>query len=177
VVPVDRDRDGIADAGDKCPDQAEDKDGFQDGDGCPDLDNDGDGVADAADKCPDQAETPNGIDDADGCPDTLPPALVALDGPADAVTFDNGKAKLKPAGGKALDNVIATLRAFPTVRLRIEGHAGKGVRADLARRRAEAVKWHLVDAGIAADRLETASLPAPDAKAAARIELHVLGKP
>jgi hypothetical protein len=40
----DRDKDGIADDDDGCPDDAEDKDGFEDRDGCPDLDNDGDGM-------------------------------------------------------------------------------------------------------------------------------------
>ena len=35
--------------------EPEDKDGFQDADGCPDPDNDGDGVPDAKDKCPNVA--------------------------------------------------------------------------------------------------------------------------
>jgi outer membrane protein OmpA-like peptidoglycan-associated protein len=48
----------------------EDLDGWQDQDGCPDLDNDGDGVNDGADKCPDKAETRNGCKDDDGCPDS-----------------------------------------------------------------------------------------------------------
>jgi outer membrane protein OmpA-like peptidoglycan-associated protein len=65
----DTDRDDIPDNLDKCPNEAEDKDGFQDDDGCPDPDNDGDGIADALDKCPDKAETKNGIDDDDGCPE------------------------------------------------------------------------------------------------------------
>jgi OOP family OmpA-OmpF porin len=54
---------------DKCPNEAEDKDGFQDEDGCPDPDNDGDGVADAQDKCPNEAEDKDGFQDEDGCPD------------------------------------------------------------------------------------------------------------
>jgi OmpA-OmpF porin, OOP family len=65
----DPDGDGIAGAADKCPYHAEDKDGFQDDDGCPDPDNDGDGIPDAQDKCPNEAETVNGIDDEDGCPE------------------------------------------------------------------------------------------------------------
>jgi OOP family OmpA-OmpF porin len=66
---VDSDGDGIPDSRDKCPHEAEDKDGFQDEDGCPDPDNDGDGIPDALDKCPDQAEDFDGFEDADGCPD------------------------------------------------------------------------------------------------------------
>ncbi|MES1157543.1 MAG: outer membrane beta-barrel protein, partial [Haliangium ochraceum] len=34
---ADSDNDGVPDASDKCPKEAEDKDGFQDDDGCPDL--------------------------------------------------------------------------------------------------------------------------------------------
>src|SRR6185312_8749748 len=65
----DRDGDGIKDNADKCPDQPEDKDGFQDEDGCPDLDNDGDGLNDAIDKCPNDPEDKDGFEDEDGCPD------------------------------------------------------------------------------------------------------------
>ncbi|MBM4131868.1 hypothetical protein FJ250_12720, partial [bacterium] len=39
----DSDGDGVPDDRDRCPDQPEDRDGFNDLDGCPDLDNDGDG--------------------------------------------------------------------------------------------------------------------------------------
>ena len=65
----DSDKDGIDDDNDKCPNEAEDKDGFQDADGCPDLDNDGDGIPDDKDKCPNDPETKNGYQDDDGCPD------------------------------------------------------------------------------------------------------------
>ncbi|MGE5183313.1 MAG: OmpA family protein [Acidobacteriota bacterium] len=67
--PKDQDGDGIPDDVDKCPTAAEDKDGFQDEDGCPDPDNDGDGVADSADKCALEAEDHDGYQDEDGCPD------------------------------------------------------------------------------------------------------------
>jgi len=65
----DRDGDGIPDREDVCPDEPEDKDGFQDDDGCPDPDNDLDGTADKDDKCPNQAEDKDGFQDDDGCPD------------------------------------------------------------------------------------------------------------
>ena len=67
--PPDEDGDGITDADDKCPKEAEDKDSFLDEDGCADPDNDGDTIADAADQCPNEAETKNGISDDDGCPE------------------------------------------------------------------------------------------------------------
>ena len=84
----DQDGDGIPDRVDACPALAEDLDGFQDEDGCPDPDNDGDGVPDGKDECPLEAGTAafrgcpprdtdgDGIhDDADACPDQ-PGALV-----------------------------------------------------------------------------------------------------
>jgi hypothetical protein len=37
-VPIDKDNDGIPNAVDKCPDQPEDKNGYEDQDGCPDED-------------------------------------------------------------------------------------------------------------------------------------------
>jgi uncharacterized repeat protein (TIGR01451 family) len=67
--PDDLDGDGLANEQDKCPQVAEDKDGFQDADGCADADDDMDGIPDAKDPCPRQAEMMNGIQDADGCPD------------------------------------------------------------------------------------------------------------
>ncbi|WNG38737.1 OmpA family protein [Archangium violaceum] len=65
-APGDIDSDGVPDNVDKCRDQPEDKDGFQDEDGCPDPDNDQDGLVDTADKCPD---APGAIQNL-GCPRT-----------------------------------------------------------------------------------------------------------
>jgi OOP family OmpA-OmpF porin len=65
----DPDKDGIAGAADKCPNEAEDMDSFEDTDGCPELDNDQDGVADATDKCATQPEDKDSFQDDDGCPD------------------------------------------------------------------------------------------------------------
>jgi outer membrane protein OmpA-like peptidoglycan-associated protein len=67
----DRDGDGIKDDVDKCPDDPEDFDDFEDEDGCPDPDNDRDGIPDVVDKCPNEPETKNGFEDEDGCPDSL----------------------------------------------------------------------------------------------------------
>jgi outer membrane protein W len=68
-VDNDPDHDGIVGDADKCPNEPEDKDGFQDEDGCPDPDNDGDGIPDAMDKCPNEPEDKDGFQDEDGCPD------------------------------------------------------------------------------------------------------------
>ena len=55
---ADSDGDGLSDAQDECVSWPEDKDGFEDGDGCPEMDNDGDGVPDAMDDCPAAAGKP-----------------------------------------------------------------------------------------------------------------------
>jgi OOP family OmpA-OmpF porin len=65
----DSDHDGVKDADDACPYLAEDRDGFQDDDGCPDPDNDGDMVPDLDDKCPKQTAEEGHDDDEDGCTD------------------------------------------------------------------------------------------------------------
>jgi outer membrane protein OmpA-like peptidoglycan-associated protein len=65
----DSDNDGIPDSLDKCPQVPEDKDGFQDEDGCPDYDNDNDRIPDSVDKCPNEPEDYDGFEDQDGCPD------------------------------------------------------------------------------------------------------------
>jgi outer membrane protein OmpA-like peptidoglycan-associated protein len=65
----DRDKDGVYDVNDKCPDEPEDRDGFQDQDGCPDPDNDFDTIIDAKDRCPGEAEDVDQFEDEDGCPE------------------------------------------------------------------------------------------------------------
>jgi outer membrane protein OmpA-like peptidoglycan-associated protein len=65
----DRDGDSVKDDVDKCPDDPEDHDDFEDEDGCPDPDNDRDRILDKDDKCPNEPENRNGFEDDDGCPD------------------------------------------------------------------------------------------------------------
>ena len=65
----DRDKDGVFDVNDKCPDEPVDRDGFEDMDGCPELDNDLDTVTDAKDRCPNEAEDVDQFEDEDGCPE------------------------------------------------------------------------------------------------------------
>jgi uncharacterized protein (TIGR03382 family) len=67
--PVDSDGDGLVDPKDRCPHEPEDKDGFEDQDGCVDPDNDKDGVRDTQDSCISEPEDTDDFDDADGCPD------------------------------------------------------------------------------------------------------------
>src|SRR5580693_9439240 len=68
-APGDTDGDGIPDKADQCVLEPEDKDGYLDDDGCPDVDNDGDGIPDSKDQCPNEPEDFDGYKDDDGCPD------------------------------------------------------------------------------------------------------------
>jgi outer membrane protein OmpA-like peptidoglycan-associated protein len=65
----DSDEDGLRDDVDDCPDEPEDKDEFQDEDGCPEPDNDEDTILDEADQCPLDKEDLDKFEDEDGCPD------------------------------------------------------------------------------------------------------------
>jgi len=66
---LDTDGDGVPDDVDKCFLSPEDRDGFEDDDGCPDPDNDQDRIPDSRDRCPNEPETYNGYEDEDGCPE------------------------------------------------------------------------------------------------------------
>ncbi|MFM7203846.1 MAG: thrombospondin type 3 repeat-containing protein [Myxococcota bacterium] len=66
---VDRDFDDVVDYKDVCLNEPEDRDRFDDSDGCPELDNDQDGLLDTLDRCPLVAEDLDGFKDADGCPE------------------------------------------------------------------------------------------------------------
>ncbi len=69
VELLDSDKDGLTDDIDKCPQEPEDKDNFEDEDGCPESDNDKDGLADGIDRCPLDPEDKDAFEDDDGCPD------------------------------------------------------------------------------------------------------------
>ena len=62
-APSDRDKDGVPDANDACPDVP----GPEVYLGCPDRD--GDGIADRIDRCPTEPEDFDGNQDKDGCPE------------------------------------------------------------------------------------------------------------
>ncbi len=69
-IGPDKDRDGIPNRKDACPDEPEDIDTFEDEDGCPDPDDDKDGIEDVDDECRLDPEDKDGFEDKDGCPDT-----------------------------------------------------------------------------------------------------------
>jgi outer membrane protein OmpA-like peptidoglycan-associated protein len=77
----------------------------------------------------------------------------------DDLQFDIGRASLRPDSSGTIDNLATTLQAYPSARIRVEGHADNtgDLAADqtLAQSRAEALKGALVAKGIAAERIET----------------------
>lgn len=156
VVPpvLDTDGDGYMDDVDMCVSDAEDFDGFEDRDGCPDLDNDGDGIADKNDACPGNPETKNGYKDQDGCPDDSPiKKKMVLFG----VMFQSAKAVLAPGSIPYLDAFCDLLKEDAGARIEIRGYTdsqGKDARnLELSHKRAEAVMQYLILKGIAEDRL------------------------
>lgn len=160
--PADTDGDGLVDTEDRCPADPEDKDGFQDADGCADPDNDGDGIVDAKDKCPNEAEIINNIEDDDGCPDKgeskvrlQEDKIVILE----KVYFASNKDVVLPRSFPLLQQVAAVLRNNPQIKkVRIEGHTdSRGQDAfnlDLSQRRTNTVRQYLLEQGIAAERME-----------------------
>jgi hypothetical protein len=115
----DKDHDGIRDDVDQCEDVPEDKDGFEDSDGCPEIDNDDDGVIDREDKCPlvkgvastDPAHNgcPPDDKDGDGISD-LEDACPTAPGPKNANTKWSGC----PAGDKDGDGIPDGFDKCPT---------------------------------------------------------------
>jgi outer membrane protein OmpA-like peptidoglycan-associated protein len=80
-APGDRDGDGSLDPDDQCPDVPEDRDGYQDEDGCPETqDSDGDGLDDDHDLCPAEPEDQDGWQDTDGCPEPDDDVAGIIDG-------------------------------------------------------------------------------------------------
>jgi outer membrane protein OmpA-like peptidoglycan-associated protein len=119
---ADGDQDGIPDDKDGCPTRPEDTDGFEDQDGCPDIDNDLDRVLDIADKCPLERETYNGFQDDDGCPDTLPPEVDALKGTVEGLLYAEGETLVREAAAPSIARIVKTMTAHPTIRVVLIGH-------------------------------------------------------
>lgn len=161
--PGDRDGDGILDDVDECPDDPEDKDGFEDEDGCPDPDNDKDGILDVDDKCPNEPETKNGFDDEDGCPDEAPEVRIESGEVVmpEPIRFKFDSDVILEVSHATLMQVAMLLQQHPEIKLlSIEGHASdEGTpqyNQELSERRASAVVKFLVDrGGIEASRLRS----------------------
>lgn len=169
--PSDDDSDGVRGDDDRCPTQAEDGDGFEDDDGCPDPDDDSDGYPDADDVCPRLAETRNGFDDEDGCPDEAPPPpgeeRVVIRHGAEGVPlphhvyFRLGSSRVSGRYTDEIHAVCELMASRPEARLRVLGHADEQGNAAANQRlgaeRAGAVAEQLILCGVEPARIESTS--------------------
>lgn len=156
----DRDGDGIPDSKDRCPDEPEDFDGFEDEDGCPDPDNDGDGIPDVEDACPNEPETYNGYKDEDGCPDdgsiVIEDNTIVLN---EKIRFKTNSAEILSDSTPLLDAMASALLQHSELLLvEVQGHADERA-ADLhnlrlTQQRADAVVEALVKRGVSRERLK-----------------------
>ena len=183
---TDRDKDGIKDKDDACPDvfglaqfngcPDTDGDGVQDSEdncpevagpienqGCPWPDTDGDGVLDKDDACP---EVP-GLPEYNGCP--KPADVIALEatGALKGITFDFGKAVISKASYTKLDQAAEVIKSSNGGTFLITGHTDKKGSAaynlKLSRERAAAVVKALEERGVADSQLKSTGVGSRDA--------------
>jgi outer membrane protein OmpA-like peptidoglycan-associated protein len=147
----DTDKDGIKDNKDQCPT----KPGFERYNGCPVPDTDNDGVTDEKDKC---LTIPGPVTN-NGCPEIKQEIKKTVARAAKNLFFYSNKATLQTRSYPALNKLAAILRADSTLSLQIEGHTdniGNDARnMRLSQQRADAARQYLVDIGIDPRRIGT----------------------
>jgi outer membrane protein OmpA-like peptidoglycan-associated protein len=174
----DRDKDGINDEEDKCPDVP----GLARYQGCPIPDTDGDGINDEEDKCP----TVPGVARYQGCPipDTDGDGVndeedkcITIPGPASNfgcpvipeeiikriqfaaknILFVTGSAKLQSKSFKGLNDVAKIMKENPDMKLAIDGHTDNvgsdAMNQKLSDNRSASVMNYLVSKGVDAGRI------------------------
>lgn len=170
---VDSDADGLPDVVDRCPKAAEDKDGVDDADGCPETIPEDAAAAPAslpapaaaaASPAPDAPPAPKA-----SCPPTEGAASscavrpLAEVGPAQITTkkklrFLSRRTKLTHDSELALADVAALLRAHPALKLRVEvfsdGRGKRRKKLHLTQLRAQVICKALIADGVRASRLE-----------------------
>jgi outer membrane protein OmpA-like peptidoglycan-associated protein len=163
---LDMDGDGVPDAQDACRTDPEDRDGFDDDDGCPDTDNDEDGTPDENDACPNEAGVANQRADANGCPaqtgDVKPPSGRAKqDGVVDysgAIRFAPESGTLTRSSKGIIKNLVKTLKESAGDKLVcVDGYAfvmtTKKRNVTLSARRASVVHDYLISQGMSEEQV------------------------
>jgi outer membrane protein OmpA-like peptidoglycan-associated protein len=106
----------------------------------------------------------------------------------DKILFDVDSATIKPAAAASVDNLATVLTKYPKTTITVAGYTDNTGRSDysvrLSERRANAVKFALIDRGVTGQRISTmgfgaenpvASNGTPDGRAQnRRVELHIV---
>lgn len=142
--PDDSDFDGVVDGRDRCLFTPEGV--AVDSNGCA-LDEDNDGIPDYLDEC---LGTPAGTQvNLGGCP----VVLLSMNN----ITFETNSARLTDADKRVLDSAVPKINASSSSVIEVVGHTDSrgtdSYNQALSERRARAVMDHLVNAGVAANRL------------------------
>jgi OmpA-OmpF porin, OOP family len=178
IPPPDRDRDGIFDGADACPDEAGPPSSDPEANGCPEPvpmpmpreDADGDGIFDTEDACPAVGGVHTKDPMTNGCP-PQPEKPLAVVTPTEIrieqqVRFQTDSAELLVGGrgGGENDAVLGEIKRVldehPEIRkVRVEGHTdavgNDAYNEELSARRAASVARWLVEHGVAEGRLVT----------------------
>ncbi|MGD2134697.1 MAG: OmpA family protein [Gemmatimonadales bacterium] len=155
--PEDLDGDGVLNSVDQCPGTPP---GVEvDERGCLiERDDDGDGIPNGRDRCPNTAPGQN--IDAVGCPmlfeieeeGTARPLVLQ------GVTFQSGRSALTESSFAVLNEVAASLKAHPDVRVEVAGHTdatgSRELNLRLSLQRAQAVMAYLARQGVEPSRME-----------------------
>ena len=144
---VDRDADGITDSQDRCPDQAEDRNSFEDEDGCPEglLDLDGDLMVYPLDRCPHERSV-----SSDGCLGQFKlvqferQKIGDIDVPISIVKpilfKRNYASTAEPSHTAAVvDEIVRLMKYRPDLRARVEVYSTPGEKPGITSRRAAAI--------------------------------------
>lgn len=156
----DTDGDGVPDKDDQCPDVA----GPKENNGCPWPDTDGDGVLDKDDACP----TVPGLPQYQGCPKPASAYATEATGALTNILFDFNKATLRAESNGKLDQAAEILRGAKDATFLVTGHTdAKGSEAynlKLSRERAASVVKALESRGVNPSQLKSVGVGKRDAK-------------
>ena len=147
----DTDGDGIADKDDNCPEVA----GPVENNGCPWPDTDGDGVLDKDDACPNVA----GLKELNGCPRTAVEVAKDTEAALKDILFNFNKATLRPESEPKLDVAAKYIKEFNGGQYLVVGHTDKkgadAYNLKLSRERAASVVKALEARGVKAEQLKS----------------------
>lgn len=146
---VDADADGIENKEDKCPTVK----GVARYDGCPVPDTDKDGVNDEEDKCPNEI----GLVKNQGCPEIDKAIVEKVSYAARQIQFEFRSDELTPSSLPVLNDIVQILKENPYLKIIVEGHTSNDGSAEanlkLSQNRAGRVKQYLVTQGVAESRI------------------------